>query len=116
MRDRDYIDYLQDILDSIEKIEKFVQGMTYYEFEQDDKTLYAVIHAIGILGEASKKIPKEIRDNYKNFPWREIAGMKDKLIHDYFGVNIEVVWKTATIDVPKLKSPIKQIITELQSL
>jgi len=94
------IDYLQDILDSIEKIRKFIQDFNYTEFEKDDKTLYAVIRAIEIIGEAIKKIPNKIRNSYPNVPWREMAGMRDKLIHDYLGLNTEVVWETATNDIP----------------
>ena len=112
--ERDFMDYLQDILDSIVKIDKFTRGMNLLEFEKDDKTIYAVIRAIEILGEASKKIPDQIKDKYPDIPWREISGMRDKLIHDYFGVNTEVVWKTVKNDVPPLKVLIEQIINEQQ--
>ena len=111
--ERDYNDYLQDISDSIEKISEFIQGMNLSEFEKDDKTLYAVIRAIEILGEATKIIPKKIKNQFPEVPWREMAGMGDKLIHDYFGINTEVVWKTAKNDIPPLKSSIEQIINEL---
>ena len=108
------IDYLQDILDSIEKIRKFIQNFNYTEFEKDDKTLYAVIRAIEIIGEATKKIPNKIRNSYPNVPWREMARMRDKLIHDYLGLNTEVVWETATNDIPQLEPSIRQIISEVQ--
>ncbi len=107
---RDYTDYLKDILDSIEKVNQFIQDMNYMEFKQDDKTIYAVIRAIEILGEASKQIPKEMKRIFPDVPWREMAGMRDKLIHNYFGINIEVVWKTAIQDIPPLKPLIESII------
>jgi len=80
----------------------------------DEKTLYAVIRAFEIIGEASKKIPDNIRQAYPNIPWLIMAGMRDKLIHDYFGVDIEVVWKTATIDVKNIKPAIQEIIKNYQ--
>ena len=91
---REYKDYLFDIVDAIEKIENFTEGLSYKDFESDDKTIFAVIRAFEIIGEAVKKIPKKIRDENKNIPWKLISGMRDKLVHDYFGVDIKVVWKT----------------------
>ena len=108
---RIYLDYLNDILDSIVKIGKFIENLSFYEFQVDEKTQYAVIRALEIIGEASKKIPIEIKETSSNIPWREISGMRDKLIHDYFGVDTEVVWKTATENILSLENSIRDLIT-----
>ncbi len=113
--EREYLDYLYDLLDSIKKIEQFIQGLDFSTFKNDDKTLYAVIRAIEILGEATKNIPSHIKNDYTNVPWREMAGMRDKLIHEYFGVNKEIVWKTARQEVPALKPLIEQIMSDMKS-
>ena len=88
---RDYRLYLWDILAAIEAIESFVQGMDFTRFEQDDKTTSAVIRKFEIIGEAAKNIPEETKQKYPNVPWKEMAGMRDKLIHFCFGVNYNLV-------------------------
>jgi uncharacterized protein with HEPN domain len=105
-----YIDYLRDILENAEKAVEFVSGMTGDEFLGDEKTVFAVIRAIEILGEATKKIPVEVREKYSDIPWREMAGTRDKLVHDYFGVNLTVIWITVTEDIPLLIPLLKQVI------
>jgi len=102
--DRYYEDYINDIRDAIDKIHSFVSGMTFEQFSVDDKTVFAVIRALEIIGEATKKIPNDKREIYPNVPWNEMAGMRDKLIHDYIGVNLHVVWKTVQEDIPRLES------------
>jgi uncharacterized protein with HEPN domain len=109
-QDRLYIDYLRDILEHAEKSQNFVAGMTQEEFLGDDKTVFAVIRALEVVGEASKKVPQAVKEEYAHVPWREMAGTRDKLIHDYFGVNRVVIWKTATEDIPELLPMIRQIL------
>jgi len=109
--DRLIIDYLNDILDSINNIKSFLEDIDYPAFEKDTKTQYAVIRALEIIGEASKKIPKEVKENYSWIPWRFMAGMRDKLIHDYFGADIQVVWNTAIEDILKLEEDIKNLVS-----
>ena len=84
--ERLYSDYICDILDAINKASQFVKSMCFEEFEDDDKTIFAVVRALEIAGEAAKSVPE--------IPWRDITGIRDKLIHGYFGVSKEIVWET----------------------
>lgn len=106
---REYKDYVTDMLDAIEKIGKFTKYMQLQDFKKDDKTVFAVVRALEIIGEAVKKIPATVKNKYKQIPWRKIAGMRDKLIHEYFGVNIPVVWRTIKEDIPGIKPLVKQM-------
>lgn len=109
-QERLYRDYLHDILENAEKAMSFVAGMTEDEFVQDEKTVFAVIRAIEVIGEATKKIPNKIREKYPHGPWREMAGTCDKLIHAYFGVNSAVIWKTVSEDTPLLLPLLRQVL------
>jgi len=111
---RVYTDYIQDILDSINDIEHFVHGMTFHEFKIDRKTANAVVRSIEIIGEASKKIPKSIRDSQPDIPWKKMAGIRDKLTHEYFGIDLEIIWKVATEEIYMLKPGIQHILEKLQ--
>ncbi len=78
---RAYIDYLQDMLDNAKRAGQFTAGMSFENFSNDDKTVYAVIRAVEIIGEAARNVPENIRSKYPGIPWRDVAGMRDKLIH-----------------------------------
>lgn len=110
MKKRDYRDYLQDILSSINDIVSFTENMTFDSFKEDKKTMYAVTRCIEVLGEAAKKIPKSIRDKYPSVPWKEMVGMRNKMIHEYFGVDVKILWQTVKGDIPSLKPLIQEIV------
>ncbi len=88
---RDYSLYLSDILKAFEAIEIFVDGQSFEDFKKDDKTSSAVIRKFEIIGEAAKQVPENVKQKYSSVPWKEMAGMRDKLIHFYFGVNYELL-------------------------
>lgn len=108
--DREYVDYLEDIADAADKIQAFIAGMDFEAFSGDDKTAYAVVRALEVIGEATKNVPDKIRRRHPDVPWRLMAGMRDKLIHGYFGVNWEVVWQTVVEDVPMLSRLIGEVL------
>lgn len=94
---RDYKFFIKDILEAIEKIEEFVGDMDFDEFVRDDKTASAVVRKLEIIGEASKNITKSIRQKYE-LPWKDMARMRDKVSHAYFGVDYEIVWKVVNLE------------------
>jgi len=109
---REIGDYIEDILEAISNAMEFTKEMSYDEFVKDTKTVYAVIRAIEIIGEAVKNIPEDIRMKYPDIPWRSIAGMRDKVIHAYFGVKIERVWEVVKRDIPNLKPKFEEMLRE----
>lgn len=107
---RDYRLYLKDILEAMGSIEKFVEDMSFEEFRGDDKTVSAVLRKFEIIGEATKKISPEIRKEHPEIPWKKMAGMKDRLIHFYFGVDYNLVWETIKKKIPEVKPLIRKIL------
>lgn len=101
--------YLQDILDSLEKIEQYIQNLSFEQFQQDEKTIDAVIRNLEIMGEAARNIPIEFRDQCSEIPWEKMVSMRNKVLHEYFGVDEEILWKTVTEDLPALKTLIQKV-------
>lgn len=92
----------------------FVEGFSYEEFINDRKTISAVVRELEIIGEASKQIPASIRKKYPDIPWSEMAGMRDKLIHFYFGVDMAIVWETIKTRIPKIEPLIQEVLNNLE--
>ena len=104
---------MQDIYDAMEAAENFVIDCTFEDFIEDIKTQYAVIRALEIIGEAAKNMPDDVRQKYPAIPWKDLAGIRDKLIHAYFGVNLEVVWLSVKEGIPEAKPVIESLLEEL---
>lgn len=100
---RDVQVYIEDIIDAINSIEAYTKDLTYEDFVSDRKTVDAVIRNFEIIGEATKQVPLSVRREYPKVPWRDMAGMRDKLIHGYFGVQLDVVWKTIKERLPAVR-------------
>jgi len=105
--------YIQDINDSIEKIEGYVKDLTFDEFANDSKTIDAVIRNLSIIGEAVKNISEEIKLKNPDIPWGEIIGMRNKVIHEYFGIDEEILWKTIKENLPIFKNQISNLTEKL---
>lgn len=111
---RDFRDYLDDILNSMKEVDEFTKDLTAEKFMGDRKTVNAVIRSLEVIGEAAKKIPEKIRKKYPGIPWKNISGMRDKLIHEYHGVDLETVWVVIKEELPPLKPHIEKMIEEME--
>lgn len=111
---REILDYIEDIIGAMTDAVEFTGNMDYEEFISNKKTIYAVIRAIEIIGEAAKQVPSSVRKKYPEIPWKNIAGMRDKLIHSYFAIKLDIVWDTVKTEIPRLKPLFDRILEDYQ--
>ncbi|PKB67768.1 MAG: hypothetical protein BZY81_03825 [SAR202 cluster bacterium Io17-Chloro-G4] len=112
---RSYRDYLRDILQATEEALEFVQGMDHSNFSSDRKTNLAVVRSLEIIGEAARHVPLAVRRRHPLVPWQDMVGMRNKLIHQYYGVDSQVLWRTLQEDLPPLRDVIRGILGEMES-
>lgn len=112
MSDRTDKDFLSDIQEAIRRIAEYTAGMAYQAFLEDTKTQDAVVRNLEIIGEAAKNLSQDLRQRHSDVPWKSMAGVRDRLIHHYFGVNFDVVWSVASEELPKVAEQVKRILRE----
>ena len=105
---------IQDIVEAIENILNYTEDMTFEQFCVDRKTIDAVVRNLTIIGEAASNLPDDITTQYPDIPWREMRDMRNTIVHEYFGVDLKVVWKTANEHIPELKPMIQKVLQDLE--
>ena len=110
MSERNAKAFLQDMLEAGRRILIYTNGQDYTSFQKDFKTQDAVLRNLEVLGEAAKNIPEEVTNQYPNLPWREMAGTRDRLIHHYFGVNLDVIWGIVELELPGVVAELEVIL------
>lgn len=106
MSERDAEVLLEDILQAMSKIERYCSGMDRASFLADDKTADAVVRNIGIIGEAVKQLPANFKDQYPGVPWNQIAGLRNRIVHDYAGIDLEIIWEVVQSSLPRFREQI----------
>lgn len=112
---RTFRDYVADILTAIQEVEDFTRGMEYEAFAADKKTVNAVVRSLEVMGEAAKRVPDAARLQYPDVPWKRMTGMRDKLIHEYSGVDLEIVWTVVKTELPPVKPLIDQVLQDMEA-
>lgn len=108
---RDYKVFLEDIVEAIAKIRRYTAGLSHDAFSKDEKTLDAVVRNLEVIGEAAKKVPLKVRSKHRQVDWKKIAGLRDILIHEYFGVDIEIIWDILENKLPALETQVRDILS-----
>ena len=112
MSKRDWKILFEDIIESINKIEKYIKDLSFEDFSYSSLIIDAVVRNIGIIGEASKNIPLEIQDKFKDIPWQKIKGIRNRIVHEYFAVDISIIWYIVQNELEPLKNSLTRHLKE----
>jgi len=110
----EFLDFVEDILDGMTKAEALLKGVSYSQFETDFRINFAVVRALEIIGEAAKRLPDDLRQQYPDIPWKGMAGMRDRIIYGYDNVDLEIVWDVVKRDIPQIKPKIQKIFIDFE--
>ena len=113
--ERDPLLYLEDMLVAMKRVGEYTLGLDFQQFKWDYKTVDAVTRNFQVIGEAAKNIPPDIRLNYSGIPWDEMYGLRNRIAHEYFGIDYEIIWEIATVHLPRNQEDIERIINHLKS-
>lgn len=111
---RSYRDHVRDIFEAAYQAQGFIEGMDFTAFRADTKTIFATVRALEIIGEAARHIPRSVQRRYPHVPWRDMLAMRNLLIHEYFGVDLEVLWRTVQEDLPPIRDAIRRMLAETE--
>lgn len=111
-KNREYRDYIEDIYNDMMRVGEFIKGLTFDDFMLDVRTQYAVCKALENMGEASKRIPESIRKKFPQIPFKQMAGLRDVVTHDYDGISHDMIWQVITQDLPPLEEQLKDILSQ----
>jgi uncharacterized protein with HEPN domain len=106
-RDPDLL--IQDILEAVRKIDRFIAGLDHSAFLRDERTVDAVVRNLEVLGEAAKQLPDDFTSRHPNIPWNQIAGLRNRIVHDYFGLDLNIIWQIVHHDLPRLKAQLEKL-------
>ena len=110
----EFLDFVEDILDAMSKAENLLKGVSFSQFETDYRVNFAVVRALEIIGEAAKRLPEDLRQRYPDIPWKGMAGMRDRIIHGYDDVDLQIVWDVVKRDIPQIKPKIERILIDYE--
>jgi len=110
MRRRSYKLFIEDILSAINKVEDYIKDLTYEEFLNDNMRIDAVVRNLEIIGEAAKYVPADIKEQYADIPWKRMMGLRNIVVHEYFGIDFSIIWNIASINMPELKPEIELLL------
>jgi uncharacterized protein with HEPN domain len=110
MREVDFRVYIVDILDAIHRIDEYMKDLTFEEFSKDTRTVDAVIRNFAVIGEAAKHVPASVKKEHPEIAWKRMSGMRDKIIHEYFGVDTRILWDASKIDLLATKPLLESLL------